>query len=594
MSDTVNQKSPWPQWPQFQGRWRNRFAASLGVRLERKTEIYINLSEAATLLDVNYWLQILFAAGVATLGLALNSPAVIIGAMLISPLMGPILSAGLALAAGDLILGFRAAAKLTISCLAAVTFAVLLVGLLPFKEMTGEIAARTQPNTLDLAVALFSGAIGSIATCKKVEGIVTSIPGVAIAVALMPPLCVVGYGIGLALSLNFVEGMRVAGGGGLLFLTNLVAITLMAMLVFLALRIDTAPVREKVREWRRDDAESEWERKLLSRLHVPDKFRQIGGFPSRFLVILIPLLLILLPLSRSFSHLKQQYIQQRQDNNIRRIANNFWQQQFAKLPNGEQRSVLDQTTISELNGKMTLSLRVFTSQPYTTAERNEFAHLVAAGLNRPVNSVEVQLLEIPTTAGMLAARTREEKPIEAPPTVAQLRTNFWQSVQAALTGLRFPPAAQLLDYQLVTGSPESTRVIINYLADDEITTDAQALITEDVQARLSDATLAVTFERHPSTFGPLTFRRNDATLGPANLNLLAQATKVLQAHPACQVEISAQREANESSEVNQARADAVIEYFVGQAKFDRARFKVTPETAAGRSVMLKLQVADKP
>jgi len=312
------------------------------------------------------------------------------------------------------------------------------------------------------------------------------------------------------------------------------------------------------------------------------------------LVILIPLLLILLPLSQSFSHLKQQYIQQRQDNNIRRIANNFWQQQFAKLPSGEQRSVLDQTTISELNGKMTLSLRVFTSQPYTTAERNEFAHLVAASLNRPVNSVEVQLLEIPTTAGMLAARTREEKPIEAPPTVAQLRANFWQSVQAALAGLRFPPAAQLLDYQLVTGSPESTRVIINYLAENEITTDAQALIAEDVQARLSDSTLAVTFERHPRTFGPLTFRRNDATISTANLNVLEQAAKVLQAHPACQVEISAQREANESSEVNQARADAVIEYFVSQAKLDRTRFKVTPETAAGRNVMLKLQVTDKP
>ena len=56
--------------------------------------------------------------------------------------------------------------------------------------------ARTAPNTLDLVIALFSGAIGSVATCKEVKGVVTSIPGVAIAVALMPPLCVVGYGIG--------------------------------------------------------------------------------------------------------------------------------------------------------------------------------------------------------------------------------------------------------------------------------------------------------------------------------------------------------------------------------------------------------------
>ena len=86
-------------------RLRDRFANSLGVRPERKEEIYIDISKSATLLDPAYWLQILFAAGIATLGLILNSPAVIIGAMLISPLMGPILAAGLSLAAGDVILG---------------------------------------------------------------------------------------------------------------------------------------------------------------------------------------------------------------------------------------------------------------------------------------------------------------------------------------------------------------------------------------------------------------------------------------------------------------------------------------------------------
>ena len=93
--DEIAKITPLPAWIE---RWRTRFAASLGVRLERKTEIYLDISRAATLRDTTYWLQILFAAGVATLGLVLNSPAVIIGAMLISPLMGPILAAGLALA----------------------------------------------------------------------------------------------------------------------------------------------------------------------------------------------------------------------------------------------------------------------------------------------------------------------------------------------------------------------------------------------------------------------------------------------------------------------------------------------------------------
>jgi hypothetical protein len=102
--------------------WRDRFATSLGLSPQRKEEIYLDLSKSATLRDPSYWLQILFAASIATLGLALNSPAVIIGAMLISPLMGPILAGGLAFASGDLILGLRASLSLLPSCLAAADF----------------------------------------------------------------------------------------------------------------------------------------------------------------------------------------------------------------------------------------------------------------------------------------------------------------------------------------------------------------------------------------------------------------------------------------------------------------------------------------
>jgi len=254
--------------------FRDLFAKSLGVRPERKEEIYLEINNSATLRDISYWLQIFFSAGIATLGLVLNSPAVIIGAMLISPLLGPILAAGLAFAAGDIVLGVRAIVTLALSCLAAIAIAVLLVALLPFKEITAEIRARKQPNTLDLFVALFSGAIGSVAIYKEVKGVVTSIPGVAIAVALMPPLCVTGFGLGIAISVDGAEGMRVAGGGGLLFLTNLVAITFTAMVVFLVLHIDTQRVRARVREYRRENNEGGWVQTLTSSPDFSPKEKQ--------------------------------------------------------------------------------------------------------------------------------------------------------------------------------------------------------------------------------------------------------------------------------------------------------------------------------
>lgn len=155
------------------------------------------------------------------MGLTLGSPAVIIGAMLISPLMGPIMAAGLALAAGDFILTVRSVANIIVSSAIAIAFATVLVVLLPFREMTAEIAARTQPNTLDLVVALFSGAVGALATSKSLRGVATSIPGVAIAVALMPPLCVTGYGVGVLLTLERAQGIGILRGGALLFVTNL-------------------------------------------------------------------------------------------------------------------------------------------------------------------------------------------------------------------------------------------------------------------------------------------------------------------------------------------------------------------------------------
>ena len=267
-------------------KFRDRFADALNVDAERKTEIYVQLSKSATLTDLVYWLQLLFSAGIATLGLVLNSSAVIIGAMLISPLMGPILSGGLALATGDLVLGLRTVVNLLLSTLVAVGFAVLLVGLLPFKESTPEIQARILPNTLDLFIALFSGAIGSIAVCREVKGVVTSIPGVAIAVALMPPVCVVGYGIGLAVSLDSAEGIRVATGGGLLYLTNLVAITFTAMIVFILLRLETGKVREKNREWRDTDRESMWWVNLIEKIPALGKAREIRSITLRLVMIL--------------------------------------------------------------------------------------------------------------------------------------------------------------------------------------------------------------------------------------------------------------------------------------------------------------------
>ncbi len=487
---------------------RAKFADALDVDANRKMQLSIDLSKAATLRDFVYWLQIFFSAGIATLGLVLNSPAVIIGAMLISPLMGPILSAGLALATGDLILGIRAIINLALSSLAAIAFAVFLVALLPFKEMTAEIASRTSPNTLDLFVALFSGAIGSIATCRETKGVVTSIPGVAIAVALMPPLCVVGYGIGVAVSFNAADGMKAAWGGGLLFLTNLFAITFTAMIVFLLLRIDTSNVRNRLEQWRRTDAEDNFVSDLIRKIPVLDKAQVVRSLSLRMLMILLPLLVIVFPLSSSFSKLKNEIYQKQAENLVKKKALSLWQDRFERTTSGEIRSFVDTLTVTENDGTIGISLRVFDNQAYSEAEKKEYARELAAQLSAPPESIEFQLIEIPTA--LREKTTFEEKPKEV--TLSELHSNFVQKAKASLSNLPFPASVKLIDYELVSSPKMSLNLHFWYVGEADLSSDAKDLIGQNVRQYLKIPAGETEFSFISTQYAPLTFTGNTAEI----------------------------------------------------------------------------------
>lgn len=161
-----------------------------------------------------YYVLIVCACGVATLGLLQSSAAVVIGAMLISPLMGPILGMGLSLATVDAGAFRRAGVTLAIGALLAVFASAVIVWASPLNDATPEILARTRPTLLDLAVAILSGVVAAYVTITRKGGIIA---GVAIATALMPPLAVTGYGLATG-------SPAIAGGAFLLFMTNVVAI----------------------------------------------------------------------------------------------------------------------------------------------------------------------------------------------------------------------------------------------------------------------------------------------------------------------------------------------------------------------------------
>ena len=152
------------------------------------------IKQGVSFRGANLWILIL-AIFVASLGLNVNSTAVIIGAMLISPLMGPIIGIGLAIGTVDFEFLKKSFKNYLIATGISIITATVYFLITPFDEAQSELLARTTPTIYDVLIAFCGGAAGIVATCTKQKSNV--IPGVAIATALMPPLCTAGYGIAM-------------------------------------------------------------------------------------------------------------------------------------------------------------------------------------------------------------------------------------------------------------------------------------------------------------------------------------------------------------------------------------------------------------
>jgi uncharacterized hydrophobic protein (TIGR00271 family) len=203
----------------FLRHWRARFIKRwarhmIGIDREETSRHVQKMGE----LTPAYLFLVMTSCSIATLGLLLNSVAVIIGAMLIAPLMGPIILLGFAVARTDIEQGILAAKTLLVGVLVALASSWAIVTLSPFIAPTPEILARTQPNLFDLLVAVLSGLAGGYAVVRREVG---TVAGVAIATALMPPLATAGYGLASGDLLIF-------DGAFFLFLTNMVAISFSA------------------------------------------------------------------------------------------------------------------------------------------------------------------------------------------------------------------------------------------------------------------------------------------------------------------------------------------------------------------------------
>lgn len=208
-------------------RFQDQLAILLGSNPAAREDIIAGMLHRNPSEATGYWLQLVVSVGIAILGLVLGSTAVVIGAMLIAPLMGPIVSFGMGLAVGSPFLVLRSGARILMSVVVAIGCSGLLTRLLPFHELNAELAARTAPTALDLLTAAFCALAGVYASMRPASDVASTAAGTSIGISLVPPLCASGFGMGTA-------NWSVASGAALLFLTNLVAIVVVGTVAFVA------------------------------------------------------------------------------------------------------------------------------------------------------------------------------------------------------------------------------------------------------------------------------------------------------------------------------------------------------------------------
>jgi uncharacterized hydrophobic protein (TIGR00271 family) len=208
------------------GYWLKRLMKPLSI--QKRQSVINDLAPAASP-GFDFFLLVILSCSIATLGLITDSAAVIIGAMLLAPLMTPLIGIGMASIEGDSHLLKGAFLTLVKGIFLAIFLAFLIsvvnnyLPIVSLQQLPGEILARTRPTPIDLVIALAGGLAAAYALTKP--NLSAALPGVAIATALMPPLCTIGIGIALS-------KWDVAGGASLLFITNAVAIAFASVLVF--------------------------------------------------------------------------------------------------------------------------------------------------------------------------------------------------------------------------------------------------------------------------------------------------------------------------------------------------------------------------
>jgi hypothetical protein len=274
----------------------------------------------------------------------------------------------------------------------------------------------------------------------------------------------------------------------------LLAIAVAAMLVFLALHLDTATVRAQVRDWMEQDPESCRVQQFLGRYGILQRLKPIGSLWGRGLAVAMVMGALLVPLSRSFARLNAEITTRRRQNEVLRATREVFQETLSQFPDGQVRGTIDRLTVQEREGQSVVRLVASTAQGYTPAERLTLLESIAARLQKPPSLLDVELIALPTVVDNDRRPTLGAPLLpEVPPNLAELRRKFIGEATAALQRIALPPIARVLDYRFVLDGAGQMSLEVLYLGPRPLSEDAVALLSREAEGRLQAEGLTVRF-----------------------------------------------------------------------------------------------------
>ena len=432
----------------------------LGLRRWDCPALYRETADAATDTDLPFWSVLLLSGAIATLGLGLNQTAVVIGAMLVAPLLGPLLGLSLALAVGDGRLAVQTAATILLGAVSVIALAAVLTFVLPFQDVTAEIAARTRPTTLDLGIAVFSGLAGAVVTVSRETRLSASIPGVAIAVALIPPLGVAGFAIG-------TQRWGLLEGPLLLFGANLGGIVLSGMGAFLLVGMHRPNVIEEARRWHRNADLTG----LAGKIEQAPSLSSVRVFETtwaRVLLVLVFVAAVSVPLTTSLGQVLR-------ETRVERAVGAA----VATLEADGTASVLARH-VALGAGRSTVRFRVATTGEVDPGEVEDVERTLSAAAGEPVTVVVDQFTasddDLDALAAEFAAEAAAPPPAVPEPTPpAEVLARFRRQVDAALGALVLPDGVRPVGAEVFVGAG-APRVVVAYAARAALPPEAESIV----------------------------------------------------------------------------------------------------------------------